>query len=98
MSANGKAGIKGISRFQECVITFRKDEDNTYTKITKVLTRDRATSAIKYYKKNNPIIEEGPYEIVKSTVDYDEKIEYEGFGGMKEFLYFRKIPDESCVE
>ena len=87
-----KVGIKGMSKFDELIVTFKKEHDGTYTKQTKKLTRDRLTNACKYYKKNNPIIEEGPYTRVNAGVAYDEKIEFEDFHGQKSFLYFKSCP------
>ena len=95
MSFSGRVGIKGLSKFDEYVISFKKERDNTYTKITKKITRDRTTSIAKYYKRNNPVIEEGPYCLTGETGGYDEKLEYEDFDGGKRILYFKKIIDES---
>ena len=85
-----KAKIAGMDRRDEFITTFRKEEDGTYTKVTKKMARDWNTGAIKHLKRNNPDIEEGPYHLVKSTDTYDEKIEYENFEGGRDFLYFSK--------
>ena len=86
----GKAGIKGISKSSEVVVTFKKEHDGTYTKQTKTLTRDRLTSSVKYYKKGNPVVEEGPFIRVSALEEYDEKMEFEDYEGNMTFLYFKK--------
>ena len=87
----GKIGIKGISKEIERVITFRREENGSYTKITKNMTRDRLTGGLKYLKKTNPIIEEGPYELVRPPAEYDEKIEYEDLDGEVAFMYLKML-------
>lgn len=89
---------KGQVKFDEVVVTFKREDDGSYTKQTKRVTRDRQTSAVKYYKKNNPIIEEGPYVAVMSGEDYDEIMSFEGMNGETVNMYFKKIEVESIEE
>jgi hypothetical protein len=87
----GKAGISGFNKFDELIVSFKKNSDGTYTKETKRMTRDRLTGGIKYYRKNNPIIEDGPYCLVNATDGYDEKLEFDDSDGEKAYLYFKKL-------
>ena len=91
MSANGKAGILGISKSDEIVVTFKKEHDGTYIKQTKRLTRNRLSREVKYYKKDNPVIEEGPFVQVTQSDVYDDKMAFEDYDGNMSFLYFKKI-------
>jgi hypothetical protein len=89
-----KIGIKGISKFKEPVITFNKEPDGTYTKYTKILTRDRLTNSASYKKRNNPVIKEGPYRITDDPDNYDEKISYQDHNGDDVFMYFVKCESD----
>ena len=90
--------VKGQVKFDEVVVTFKREDDGSYTKQTKCVTRDRQTSAVKYYKKNNPIIEEGPYVAVILGEDYDEIMSFEGINGETVNMYFKKIEVEGIEE
>jgi hypothetical protein len=88
-----RASIVGLDRCNEIIVSFRREPDNTYTKLTKTMLRNRTTGKIKHIRKNNPVIEDGPYRVVTDPEDYDEKMEYDGFDGKKRFLYFKKIEE-----
>jgi len=83
--------VKGQVKFDEVVVTFKREHDGTYTKQTKRVTRDRQTSAVKYYRKDNPVIEEGPYVAVASDEDYDEVMSFEGIDGETVNMFFKKL-------
>jgi len=87
--------IAGPDKHDEIIITFRKEQDKTYTKITRTLSRDWKTGGIKVMKRNKPI-EEGPFELANSS-DYDEKMAYEDIDGSAKYMYF-KIIENTDIE
>jgi hypothetical protein len=86
-----KVEIKGISKFEETITTFKREDDGTYTKVTKKVTRNRKDSSVKYHRKNNPVIEEGPYLLVAPGERFDDIMSFEGLNGETEVMHFRKI-------
>ena len=94
----GGIGIRGLNTKEECIITFRREQDKTYTKITKTMTRNTSTGQLKYMKRKNSIIEEGPYRLVDVTSECDERMEYEDMNGEKAFLCFEKVIIEESEE
>ena len=87
----------GPDRHDEIVTTFRKEEDKTYTKITKKLSRDWKTGGISQMKRQYPVIEEGPYEITADSKNYDEKVSYQDFDGSTKWMYFKLVTKEDEV-
>ena len=81
--------IAGPDLREEIVVHFRKEVDKTYTKVTKVLTRDLKTGIVKGEEK--PGLEEGPYKLTKSASDCDEKTEYIDLDGNTCYMYFKHV-------
>lgn len=81
--------IAGPDLREEIVVHFRKEPNKTYTKVTKVLTRDLKTGVVK--GENQPGTEEGPYKLTKSADDCDEKIEYLDLDGNTCYMYFKSV-------
>ena len=82
--------IAGADRHDEFIITFRREADETYTKVTKKMSRDWKTGYIKEMKREKPI-EDGPFELTHDSSDYDEKVEYQGLDGETMFMYFKRV-------
>lgn len=83
-------GKAGPNKKDEVVISFRRDEGGTFTKITTIMTRDWKTGGVTQKKSNEPI-EEGPYTATTDSDDCDETIEYEDIDGSTQYLYFKKV-------
>ena len=87
--ASNRVGKAGPDKHDEIVTTFRKEEDNTYTKLTKILSRDWKTGGISQMKRLPPT-EEGPY-VLSTEEDYDEKVEYEDIDKSIKYIYFKLV-------
>ena len=80
----------GPDNRDETVVTFRKEADKTYTKVTKTMTRDWKTGQVK--KGFTRPIEDGPYTLVQEHAkDFDEKVVYQDIDGVTKYMYFKKI-------
>jgi hypothetical protein len=92
MSLNSRKSIDkaGADIHYELTTTFRREPDKTYTKVTKKTSRDWKTGYVKEMKREKPI-EDGPFELVNDSSDYDEKVEYQDFNGNAAFMYFKRI-------
>ena len=86
--------IKENKNYREHIITFKNNKDGTYTKQTKTFSRDRQSNAIKYYRKNNPVVEDGPFILVSSEEEYNETQTIQDFEGKNITLYFKKVNDK----
>lgn len=87
----------GPDNRDETVVTFRKERDKTYTKITKTMTRDWKTGQVK--KGFSRPVEAGPYDLViEASGGFDEKVEYQDIDGIIKYMYFKKIEIEDNDE
>ena len=84
----------GPDLHDEVSVTFRREPDKTYTKVTQITCRDRKTGAIKPMKRVEPI-EEGPFEVTQDSRSYDEKIEYQDYDGETIYVYLKRVTIES---
>ena len=82
----------GPYKREEVITSFRKEKDETFTKITKVMSRDWKTGGIRSQKRKKPV-EEGPYVLADST-DYDEKMNYQDIDGSDTSIYFKKTESD----
>lgn len=82
--------IAGPDHHDEIITHFRREEDKTYTKVTKTMRRDWKTGGIKEMKRNKPV-EVGPYKLVSSEEEADEKLLYEDIDGKTAYMYFKRI-------
>jgi hypothetical protein len=82
--------LVGPDLHDEISVTFRREPDKTYTKVTQVTCRDRKTGSIKPMKSAEPI-EEGPFEVTQDSHSYDEKMEYQDIDGKTVYVYLKRV-------
>jgi hypothetical protein len=88
----------GKDEVDETIVTFRKDPDGTYTRITETIRRDCRTGGVKPKGKSSSQ-EAGPFELVKNKSDgFDDKMAYQDFDGSTQYMYFRKLEDNDQDE
>jgi hypothetical protein len=81
----------GPDRHDEIVVSFRREKDGTYTKVTSIMSRDWKTGGVKQFKRDTPV-EDGPYTLIKEgSGDFDEKMMYEDIDSTVKYMYFKKI-------
>ncbi|MDB4337634.1 hypothetical protein OAA09_01290 [bacterium] len=84
--------IAGPDLREEKIITFRREPDKTYTKLTRMLVRDLKTGIAKEGKDEDDVFE-GPYKLTNTPDDWDEKTAYQDDDGNTMYMYFKKVSD-----
>jgi hypothetical protein len=79
----------GPDKHDETVVTFRKEVDGTYTKVTKTMSRDWKTGGVQQLKRLKPV-EDGPFVLSRDPDTYDEKTSYEDIDGTIQYMYFKR--------
>ena len=82
----------GPDLHDETSVSFRREPDKTYTKVTKITCRDRKTGEVKQMKRVLPV-EEGPFVVTLDLHNFDEKMEYQDIDGEIKFIYLRRISE-----
>ena len=93
MSLTSRRSIQhaGPDTHEETIVSFRREKNNTYTKVTNKVERDHKTGGVKEQKRLTPT-EEGPYSLVKNIEEgFDERVAYEDIDGSLAYMYFKKI-------
>jgi hypothetical protein len=79
--------IAGPDKKKEEVVTFKREPDGTYMKVTSYVERDYKTGTAKSLKSD--VKEEGPYELISDSENYDEKMPYFDFDGSKKYIFLK---------
>jgi len=86
----------GPYKREEVITSFRREEDGTYTKVTKIMSRDWKTGGIRSQKKKKPV-EEGPY-VLAGKDDFDDSMQYQDLDGSDALIYFKKVEGFKSIE
>jgi hypothetical protein len=78
---------------EEVAVTWQRNPDKSYTKVTKITHRDRKTGGVKPMKMLKPT-EEGPFTVVSSKTESDDSFYYLDIDGKPTYVWLRKIDDE----
>jgi hypothetical protein len=89
--------MAGPEPHTETSVSFRRNEDGTYTKVTATSVRDWKTNQIK--KGRTKPIEEGPYVLTIDPNEADEAVSYEDIDESIQYMYFKLLQlDELTTE
>ena len=81
----------------ETSVSFRRNDDGTYTKITATSVRDWKTNQIKKGRKKP--IEEGPFVLTLNPDEADATLSYEDIDETIKYMYFKRLQlDELTAE
>ena len=75
---------------EEVSVSWVRNPDKTYTKVTKVTHRDRMTGKVKPMKRLKPT-SVGPFVAVASAAEADDQFEYLGLDDKPTFVYLKLI-------
>ena len=78
----------GPDNHEEQIVSFRREDDGTFTRVTKRVVRDWKTGTAKPQKKLDQ--EDGPYTLCKRADEAEASFTIEGPDGSPMTLYFKR--------
>lgn len=81
--------MAGPEPHTEISVSFRRNADGTYTKVTAKSVRDWKTNQIR--KGRVKPIEEGPYILTLNPGEADESVTYEDIDETIQYMYFKLL-------
>jgi len=102
MSNLSRGSRKSIERegpdiHEEISVSWVRNPDKTYIKVTNVTQRDRKTGKIKPMKRLKPV-SVGPFMAVDSAAEADDQFEYLDFDGNPGVVYLKLISSDDNTE